>query len=172
MKHQLACADRYQLSPQQRNVSRVTAGVTRCKARALPSSAPHTYRVPLHHPRPALIRVARLITLLPSSGPARVFVPRSLLAAKNPVSLKPLSSGWRPQPAATYLPCGNARARARFGVCTVQTLTDSSDSPPSPSLSSPCSGGLRPGPTHGAGPLICRFETSDPSFRGRRAAAS
>ena len=67
----------------------------------------------------------------------------------------PLSAVRRCRPAAPYLPCGHARARVWFCACaggseSIRVLG---------LLRQPLR--LRPGPAHGAGPLIRRSETSE-----------
>ena len=156
------------MSPKKRNVSRVTAGATRCKARPLLSEGLRVPRVPRASSAsgaPAfklgesdLVRVTRLVTLLPGSG-------RTCRG---------------PGPMQSPVPC------QRAGVAGPRLLVGTPGPGPGPGsvpvLAAPsqsvylaCDGGLRPGDAHGAGPLTRRSEVSDtparplPSLRRRPA---
>ena len=101
-------------------------------------------------PQSSLIRVSRLVTLLPGSGTG----PHSPSAhCRRPGTQSAPLAGLHLQPAAPSesLPCRHARARARVGACTGSFQVH-------PCLQ--CTSGLRPGPAHGAGPLIRHFKVS------------
>ena len=157
------------MTPQQRNASRATARVTRCKARPSPSSAsPHVPRGSSSSPSGAqpwssLIRVARLVT--PS------LLPGSDIDPCSPSRPAPLAGG--PEPTQFLVPCERAgvtgpRPPAFFvgapgpapGSHWQLRVHPLALAAPSPSVSPACAGGLRPGPACGAGPLIRRFEAA------------
>ena len=123
----------------------MTAGVTGVKpALAILRVPTRTSSPSVARPQSSLFRVARLVTVLPGSG-----------------------TGRGPGPSQAHVPCRRAAVASpplpAFLVGTpgpgpgsVPALTA-----PTPSVSLACSRGLRPGPAHGAGPLIRRSEASD-----------